>query len=76
MVALEISTERRPSNHQSGNAGVDPPFESRECPVERKQQQPTTANEIGKAHTQLSVRFRLFCTQFTDNYTDTFARVD
>src|SRR5215472_260242 len=34
MVALEISTERRPSNHPPGNASVDPTFESRECPVE------------------------------------------
>src|SRR6516165_5844910 len=33
MVALEISTERRPSNHTRGNASVDPTFESRECPV-------------------------------------------
>src|SRR6516164_7892071 len=32
MVALEISTERRPSNHPPGNASVDPTFESRECP--------------------------------------------
>src|SRR3974390_3375304 len=36
MVALEISTERRPPNHQPGNASVDPTFESRECPVERR----------------------------------------
>src|SRR6516164_6717038 len=34
MVALEISTERRPSNHGPGNASIDPTFESRECPVE------------------------------------------
>src|SRR5215469_3243746 len=34
MVALEISTERGPSNHMSGNASVDPTFKSRECPVE------------------------------------------
>jgi hypothetical protein len=32
--ALEISTERRPSNHQPGNASADPAIESRECPVE------------------------------------------
>src|SRR5215831_5316040 len=36
MVAVEISTERRPSNYQPGNAWVDPTFESRECPVERR----------------------------------------
>src|SRR6476646_1365037 len=36
MVALEISTQRRASNHQPGNASVDPTFESRECPVERR----------------------------------------
>src|SRR5215470_12029023 len=34
MVALEISKERRPSNHPPGNASVDPEVESRECPVE------------------------------------------
>src|SRR5215469_9014429 len=34
MVALEISKERRPSNHPPRNASVDPTFESRECPVE------------------------------------------
>src|SRR6516162_6899719 len=34
MVALEISKERRPSNHPPGNASVDPTFELRECPVE------------------------------------------
>src|SRR5215468_7545816 len=34
MVALEIPTERRPSNHPPRNASVDPTFESRECPVE------------------------------------------
>src|SRR6516164_1447650 len=34
MVALEISTQRRSSKHQPGNASVDPTFESRECPVE------------------------------------------
>ena len=28
MVALQISTETRPSNHQPGNASVDPTFES------------------------------------------------
>ena len=28
MVALEISTQGRPSNHQPGNASVDPTFES------------------------------------------------
>src|SRR3974377_2064362 len=33
MVALEISTQRRWSKHQPGNARVDPTFESRECPV-------------------------------------------
>jgi hypothetical protein len=27
---------RRPSDHQPGNANVDPTFESRECPVERR----------------------------------------
>jgi len=32
MVALEISTERRPSNHPPGNASVDPTFKPRECP--------------------------------------------
>src|SRR6516225_2851498 len=36
MVALEISTQRRSSKHQPGNASVDPTFESRECPVERR----------------------------------------
>src|SRR6516225_9770992 len=34
MVALEISTERGPSNHTPGNASVDPTFKPRECPVE------------------------------------------
>jgi hypothetical protein len=35
-VALEISTQRRASNHQPGNVSIDPTFESRECPVERR----------------------------------------
>jgi hypothetical protein len=35
LVALEISTQWRPSNHQPGNTSTDPTFESRECPVER-----------------------------------------
>src|SRR6516165_12610835 len=34
MVALEISTERGPSNHPPGNASFDPTFKPRECPVE------------------------------------------
>src|SRR5262245_66620864 len=34
MVALEISTERGPSNHTPGNASVDPTFKPRECPLE------------------------------------------
>src|SRR6516225_5687179 len=36
MVALEISTERGPSNHTPGNASVDPTFKPRECPVESR----------------------------------------
>src|SRR6516162_2202459 len=48
MVALEISTQRRSSKHQPGNASVDPTFESRECPVECRNHQEVCGQASGR----------------------------